>query len=346
MGDVDAFAGAIERILGDAATRERSARVGRALLTDRFSFRHYLFELLKLAGIPLHKVSVVVPNYNYERYLPERITTVLKQTYPLYELILLDDASDDNSIAAAEQALAGTRIDYRMVRNHVNSGSVFLQWKRGTELARGDIVWIAEADDLSDPAFLQTVLHGFDDPEVVLSYCESRQIDEGGRVLADNYHGYVADLGSERWMKPWVADGDEEIRRYLAVKNTIPNVSAVLMRREQLARVLREHIDDIRSYRVAGDWKTYLLLLAGGRLAYSPESLNLHRRHQQGVTISSFDESQLNEIQEIQAWVERRYELFPGVGEAAQRYLTTLQERWNQAGAPAVRVSASAGIRQ
>jgi glycosyltransferase involved in cell wall biosynthesis len=320
--------------------------VGRALLAERFSFRQYLFELLRLAGVPLHRVSVVVPNYNYERYLRERITTILNQTYPLYELILLDDASDDNSVAVAEQALAGGSIDCRVVRNDVNSASVFRQWQRGVELARGDIVWIAEADDLSDPAFLQTVLRGFDDPEVVLSYCESKQIDERGRVLADNYHDYVADLGSERWKQPWVADGDEEIRKYLAVKNTIPNVSGVLMRREKLARVLRAHIDEIRSYRVAGDWKTYLLLLAGGRLAYFPESLNLHRRHQQGVTISSFDVSQLREIEEIQAWVERRYALFPGVGETARHYLETLRVRLSQAGAQAARASASAGLRQ
>jgi glycosyltransferase involved in cell wall biosynthesis len=289
---------------------------------------------------------VVLPNYNYDRYLPERIATILNQTYPLYELILLDDASDDNSMAVAEQALAGAKIDCRVVRNDVNSGSVFVQWKRGVDLARGDIVWIAEADDVSDRAFVQTVLRGFDDPAVVLSYCESKQIDEDGRVLADNYHEYVADLGPERWTRPWVADGDEEIRRYLAVKNTIPNVSAVLMRRERLASVLREHIGDIRSYGVVGDWKTYLLLLAGRRLAYFPESLNLHRRHLQGVTISSFDQSQLREIEEIQTWVESRYALPAGVGETARRYLTTLRETWNPDVAPAARAGTSARLRR
>ncbi len=202
-------------------------------------------------------------------------------------------------------------------------------------------MWIAEADDASDPAFLRTVIRGFDDPEVVLSYCQSKQTDELGRVLADNYRDYLADLTPEHWTRSWVSGGDEEIRHYLAVKNTIPNVSGVLMRREKLARVLRAHIDEIRSYRVAGDWKTYLLLLAGSRLAYFPESLNLHRRHSRGVTISLFDESQVREIEEIQAWVESHYALPPGVGETARLYLTALRQTLDAQGA-----SASAGHRR
>lgn len=43
-------------------------------------------------------VSVVIPNYNYGRYLDQRIQTVLNQSYQDFELILLDDASTDNSI--------------------------------------------------------------------------------------------------------------------------------------------------------------------------------------------------------------------------------------------------------
>jgi glycosyltransferase involved in cell wall biosynthesis len=343
MGDVEAFAGAVRRILSDSAARARSAEVGPALISQRFSFRHYLFELLRRAGVPVRTVSVVVPSYNYERYLAKRISTILAQTYPLYEVIVLDDASRDNSVEVAGRLLKDSGIDYRIVRNEINSGSVFLQWQRGAELARGEIVWIAEADDLSDPPFLRTVLRAFDDPGVVLSYCESRQIDEHGGVLADNYHDYVADLGPERWTRSWIADGDEEIRRYLAVKNTIPNVSAVLMRREKLVHVLREHIDEIRSYRVAGDWRTYLLLLAGGRLAYFPESLNQHRRHRHGVTISSFDESLLGEIEDMQAWVADHYALFPGAGETARRYLETLRESWRLTGASPARASSSAG---
>ena len=43
------------------------------------------------------KVSVIVPNYNYARYLKWRILSIAEQTYPIYELIILDDASKDGS---------------------------------------------------------------------------------------------------------------------------------------------------------------------------------------------------------------------------------------------------------
>ena len=41
----------------------------------------------------IKKVSVIIPNYNYARYLKKRIKVIEKQTYPIYELIVLDDCS-------------------------------------------------------------------------------------------------------------------------------------------------------------------------------------------------------------------------------------------------------------
>lgn len=43
------------------------------------------------------KVSIIVPNYNYVRYLPKRIESIVQQTYTDYEIILLDDCSTDGS---------------------------------------------------------------------------------------------------------------------------------------------------------------------------------------------------------------------------------------------------------
>ena len=120
----------------------------------------------------------------------------------------------------------------------------------------------------------------------------------------------------------------------MAVKNTIPNVSAVVMRRDQLARVLAADIEDIRSYRVAGDWKTYLHLLSDARLAYFPQSLNLHRRHRKGITISTFNESQFCEIRDIQKWVANRYSLAPNVEAMAQHYLAVLREEFGLSRSP------------
>jgi SAM-dependent methyltransferase len=330
--DTEALARAIGRLLGDREGARRMGAVGQERVRTDFGFSHYLFDLLELAGVGPRRVTAIVPNFNYGRYLAERLRSVAGQTHPLYELIVLDDASTDDSRQVIESFVADCRIDVRVVWNAANSGSVFRQWRDGVDRARGDFVWIAEADDLCAPTFLEGVLAAFDDPRVVMSYCESRQIGPDGTVMADSYREYVADLSADRWSRPYVADGREEIRRYLAVKNTVPNVSAVVLRRERLAEVLHEHFDRIRAFKVAGDWLTYVLALAGGgRIAFNPRPDNLHRRHGKSVTISSFDERQLREIVSMQQWIEREFQPDAGVRDTARRYAQHLYESFGLA---------------
>ena len=71
----------------------------------------------------------------------------------------------------------------------------------------------------------------FDRADVVLSYSESGMIDEKGSVLAENYIEYVSDIDAVRWTADYQRSGQEEIGQALAIKNTIPNVSAVVFRR-------------------------------------------------------------------------------------------------------------------
>lgn len=219
-----------------------------------------------------------------------------------------------------------------MVVNATNSGSVFRQWTRGVRLARGDFVWIAEADDLADPEFLEVALSSFDRADVVMSYTQSRQIDEHGQVLCDHYLDYVSDLDGTRWQRPYVSSGADEVRQALVVRNTIPNVSAVAFRRTVLADVLVEHKQEIVSLRVAGDWLTYLRLLERGKIAFSPKSLNSHRRHQNGVTIRSFDIQQLAEIVAVQRDTIHRFALDNTLAtEQCDNYAQQLYERFGLA---------------
>ena len=89
------------------------------------------------------KVSVIVPNYNYEHYIEERIDSILFQTYPIYELIILDDKSTDNSVEKIEQIIKKHQeIKIKFIKNEKNSGSVFSQWQKAFSLAKGDYVWI------------------------------------------------------------------------------------------------------------------------------------------------------------------------------------------------------------
>ena len=89
---------------------------------------------------------------------------------------------------------------------------------------------------------------------------------------------------------------------------------------EALSRYARE----IGSYRVAGDWCVYVNMLRNGALAFSPEALNTHRRHDASVTISRFGLPELAEIARMQAYVAREFPLGPEHAQRARAYLERL----------------------
>lgn len=342
--DTSAMADEVSAILGDPERAAAIGEFGREIRNTEFNFNSYLFDLLDYAGLTYPRVSVVVPNYNYARILPERLKSIDNQTHPIFEVIVLDDSSTDFSDELIRQYAKAHPMRVRYLPNDSNSGSVFKQWRKGVDAARGDFVWIAEADDLADPEFLSSTIPAFTDPRVVISYAQSRAIDDRGRVTMPDYLPYVADLDDQRWRTSYVADGLDEIRAGMYVKNTIPNVSAVTFRKAELLDVLQESHQDIISLRNAGDWLVYLRVLERGSIAFTATPLSSHRRHAHSVTISSFDEAQLLEIRTIQESTIRRHRLGEAETGIATRYAQTLYQQFGLAHDKAPRVDDSPAV--
>jgi glycosyltransferase involved in cell wall biosynthesis len=326
--DVAAYASALAGLLDRSDEAARMGARGAQIVQSRFGFHRYLFDLASWLGLALARVSVIVPNYNYERYLEERLGSIARQTHPAMELIVLDDASTDGSVALLQRVLPTLDLDASLHVNERNSGSVFRQWRKGAELARGDLVWIAEADDSCAPGLLAELVRAFDDPQVVLAYCQSRQVAGDGAILSDDYLDYVADISTTKWRAPYVEDGQTEIRTALAVKNTLPNASAVLFRRTALLRALQEEEHALDGLRVAGDWVVYLAVLRQGKIAFSPEALNSHRRHEDSVTIASFNQAQLQEIVAVQRRIAAEFAPPAQTVRQAQAYAQKLFEQF------------------
>lgn len=74
-------------------------------------------------------VSIIIPNYNHARFLDERMTSVLEQTYQHIEVIILDGCSTDNSREVIEKYRSNPKVR-KIVFNDTNSGSPFRQWKK------------------------------------------------------------------------------------------------------------------------------------------------------------------------------------------------------------------------
>lgn len=285
--------------------RARDARK-RAIERD-FRFDDYCFDLAKMLEPGLVKISVVVPNFNYAEFLGNRLESVFTQNYPVFEFILLDDGSTDRSLEVIDEMLARTGRVITVVASDTNSGSVFGQWERGVRLARGDYVWIAEADDLSKPDFLRRLGACASRIEnLAFAFCDSIPIDVQGTALDESYKPYYRDVVGDLMDRDFAIDGKTFIRKCLSERNLVLNASSVLWSRKCLLDVLRDGACEVKKYRLAGDWYLYAAAAASGmKVAYVAEPLNLHRRHARAVTASLDGEAHVSEVERVHAFVAR-----------------------------------------
>ncbi|MBZ9755786.1 glycoside hydrolase family 99-like domain-containing protein [Mesorhizobium sp. ESP6-5] len=230
------------------------------------------------SGLRMPKVSVIVPNYNHERFLRRRLDSIYQQTYRNIEVILMDDCSSDRSKSILDEYASVHPEITRRIYNNGNSGGPFRQWAKGLRCATGDLVWIAESDDFCDELFLEVLVRCFDDEAVMLAYGSSVFVDAREIPMQNGFVDYVSDLDcAAKWTGPYVETAHNEVRQALGIKNTIPNASGVLFRRPIGMALLDD--DSWQSMRVAGDWVFYLHVLRGGKIAFRPEAINFFRRY-------------------------------------------------------------------
>lgn len=295
-----------------AATSDSRIAVGKAL-QPRFSFDNYARRLLALTLPALPTISVVVLSYNYARYLAARLATVFAQNCPVAEIIVLDDASRDGSVALAGKTALEFDRTVRIVAQSRQSGSVFAQWQKATEMATGNWVWIAEADDLSEPEFLSELASLVRQlPNLTMAFTDSRAIDQDGVEISPSYKEYYRQHIGHDLDDDVVMDGTSFARNALSSCNLILNASAILFRRSALQEAFRSCMDELASFRMAGDWRLYLelLLQPGAQIAYRAKPLNIHRRHRNSVTGSLDPAQHLEEIRTMHDLIAKR--LGPG----------------------------------
>ncbi len=316
-GDLAAAARLIvEQLQAEAKSGGELRPARRSMIADKYNFRDYAFGLLNMTQ-PTRKISVIIPNYNYKAYLEARLGSVFAQNHPTWEVIVLDDCSTDDSIAELERLAGKLGRDFTLIENDTNSGNVFAQWQRGVEAATGDLIWIAEADDLADPDFLSRLAARFNEEGVVMAFSDSRTIDEFGVSQWDSYKGYYNTLFPGALAATETFDGDVFLQTYLSVKNAILNASSVLWRRDALDEALARCGDDLSRFAMAGDWRIYAeTCLLDGKIAYDAQPLNIHRRHSNSVTHALKKETHRAEIAAIHEMVRSR--LGPAVPVAKQ----------------------------
>ncbi len=274
-------------------------------------------------------VSVVIPNYNYEKFLLQRLYSILYQTEKVGEVLVLDDNSTDGSVKMARKIKKsiGEYVPIRLINNTQNQGT-FRQWEKGFAEARYDYIWIAEADDYSDSRFLESALKPLNNDEnVVLSYVNTGFIDVNGLYLS-SVKVHIDYQKSGHWDKSYVNSGVDEIKNYSYLNNTIANVSSVVFRRQEGINYT-ELFSDARGYKQAGDWVLYVNYILYGDIAYTDKIANYYRMHGNNVSSTTKAQDHITEIRRIYDMLNTRLNLSEEHRQAQEKRIEFLKEAWN-----------------
>ena len=124
-------------------------------------------------------ISVVIPNYNGERFIERTLKSVLDQTYQRFEIIVVDDASSDSSPSIV-QAFAARDPRIRLIRLAKNGG-VSNARNTGIREAKGDYIALLDNDDLWTPDKLERQMKLAGEAEIV--YCSYDFVDENDQPI-------------------------------------------------------------------------------------------------------------------------------------------------------------------
>lgn len=124
------------------------------------------------------KVSIILPNFNHQKYLGISITSVLAQNYPNFELIIVDDGSTDNSKQVLQEFKNNLRIKILMV-DHVG---LWAALNTGFDHAEGDLFTWTSADNSMEPSAVKLLAESFNlYPNAGLMYSNYQIIDENNK---------------------------------------------------------------------------------------------------------------------------------------------------------------------
>lgn len=209
----------------------------------------------------MKEISVVIPTYNYGRFIREAIDSVLAQTYAPLEILVVDDGSTDDT----EQIVRAYGDRVRYIRQQ-NAG-VGAARNTGIASARGEYVAFLDSDDVWLPEKLAKEIARFEtDPELGLVYGGAERFDESGTLS-------VALDGIEGWIAP-------ELLRL--ERSVISSGSGTLLPK----RVAEEVGGFDANLQPSEDWDFCYRVALRHRVGFVPEVLVRYRQHGGGLHLN------------------------------------------------------------
>ncbi len=141
------------------------------------------------------KISVIVPCYNIESYLPRCIESILAQTYKNLEVILISDGSTDGTDEVIREY---AKKDSRIIPVFKQNSGVSDTRNRGLDIATGDYIGFVDGDDYIEPEMYETLLKNAIENNADISHCGYQMVfpsrvdyyyNTGKKVIQDNKKG-------------------------------------------------------------------------------------------------------------------------------------------------------------
>ncbi len=208
-------------------------------------------------------VSVIIPTYNYGRFLREAIDSALAQTYRPIEVIVVDDGSTDDT----PQVLAAYGERIRVIRQD-NRGAGAAR-NRGTAAAKGDYLAFLDSDDILKPQSLEREIARFvADPSLGLVHCAAESVDGDGKLLS------VSLNGMEGWLATELLRLDREV---------IGTPGSGIMVPKQVAAEIGGYDESLQP---SEDWDFCYRIAVRYRVGYIREPLLTYRLHGGGLHLN------------------------------------------------------------
>ncbi|MEY8708199.1 glycosyltransferase [Bacteroides faecichinchillae] len=254
------------------------------------------------------EVSVIIPNYNYARFLRQRIESVLSQTYTNFEIILLDDASTDDSVSILNDYRDNKHVSHVEI-NTKNTGSPFMQWKKGIRMARGKYIWIAESDDAAEPIFLEKAVAALNQyPEASFCFIGAHCINEFGKPICKDFDKWTSkQLRHSSGMA--VFEGTDYIEHNLYWRNYIYNASGAVFQKSCFEQIKGSPCFTMR---YCGDWLFWIEMARQGMVIEIYDKLNFFRIHSSSTIANANVLGQgVKEAMQIVSETEKQLPLMP-----------------------------------
>jgi len=174
-------------------------------------------------------ISVIMSSYNYGQYIKEAIDSVINQTFTNWELIIIDDASSDNSMKIIHKYLhKDSRI--KLIINEKNLG-LAKTLQKGINLAEGHWIAFLESDDIFSPASLEKKIEAAKQgADIIFTDVELFQDEEMSELLQksfDERNKYIINLDKSMFIR--------NFKDVIYKSNIIPTFSSVMVKKELLA---------------------------------------------------------------------------------------------------------------